>query len=407
MIFEASTINGETKAMFMNRRTLLAAGAGVAASGLAMPAYAQGAPLRIGLITTLSGPGGALGQDIRDAFALAIELEQGRLGGIPVAVTVEDDALRPPQGKQIAERFLRNDRIRLFTGIVFSNVLGAVAPDVLDGGGIYVSPNAGPSNFAGRECHPNYFVVSWQNDTLHESAGQLANNLGYRRMFILAPNYQAGRDALAGFRRLYRGEVIQEVFTRLDQTDYAAELAQIRAARPDAVFQFHPGGLGIAFLRQYAQAGLLQTIPQCVAAPSMDALTLAAVGEAAEGINLSSHWNTDFDNAPSRRFVDAFRARYNRTPTFYAQQSYDTALAIGATLRQTRGDVTNTAAFRTAMLRADFESTRGRFRFNTNQHPVQDWWHLRVERAGGNLALVTKGRILENHADAFVGQCRI
>jgi len=393
--------------MAINRRRLLAAGAGLAAGSLAVPAFAQGAPLRIGFITTLSGPGGSLGQDIRDAFALAIEMEQGRLGGVAVAVSVEDDALRPPQGKQIAERFLRNDRIRLFTGVVFSNVLGAVAPDVLDGGGIYVSPNAAPSNFAGRECHPNYFVVSWQNDSLHESAGQLANNLGYRRMFILAPNYQAGRDALAGFRRLYRGEVVQEIYTRLDQTDYAAELAQIRAARPEAVFQFHPGGLGIAFLRQYALAGLLQTIPMCVPFPSMDLNTLAAVGDAAEGINLSAHWNSDFDNAPSRRFVEAFRARYNRVPTFYAQQGYDTALAIGAALRQTRGDVTNVAAFRTAMMRADFASTRGRFRFNTNQHPVQDWWHLRVDRVGGSLALVTQGRVLENHADAHVGLCRI
>ncbi|MCX7373073.1 MAG: ABC transporter substrate-binding protein, partial [Alphaproteobacteria bacterium] len=238
----------------MNRRAFLAA---TAATPLAAPAFAQGAPLRIGFITTLSGPGGYIGADARDAFQLAIDAEQGRLGGVSVALSVEDDGLRPPQGKQIVERMLRNDRIRLFTGVIFSNVLGAVAPDVLDGDAIYVSNNAGPSNFAGRECHRNYFVVSWQNDSLHESAGQLANNLGYRRMMILAPNYQAGRDALAGFRRLFRGEVIGEQFTRLDQTDYAAEMAQIRAARPDAVFHFHPGGLGIAFLRQYAQAGLL------------------------------------------------------------------------------------------------------------------------------------------------------
>jgi len=386
----------------MNRRAFLAA----TAAPLAAPAFAQGAPLRIGFITTLSGPGGYIGADARDAFLLAIDAEQGRLGGVNVALSVEDDGFRPPQGKQIVERMLRNDRIRLFTGVIFSNILGAVAPDVLDADAIYVSNNAGPSNFAGRECHRNYFVVSWQNDSLHESAGQLANNLGYRRMMILAPNYQAGRDALAGFRRLFRGEVIGEQFTRLDQTDYAAEMAQIRAARPDAVFHFHPGGLGIAFLRQYAQAGLLSTIPQCIPAPSMDSTILGAVGDAAEGINLSSHWNTDFDNAPSRAFVTAFRARYNRTPTYYAQQAYDTALAIGAALRQTRGDVAP-AAFRTAMLRADFQSTRGRFRFGPNQHPVQDWFALKVERTGGALGLVTKGRILENHGDAYAAQCRI
>ncbi|MCS6890061.1 MAG: ABC transporter substrate-binding protein [Rhodovarius sp.] len=387
----------------IGRRALLST---AAALPLAAPAFAQGAPLRIGMITTLSGPGGYLGQDIRDGFALAIEMEQGRLGGVPVAVTVEDDGLRPPQGKQIAERFLRNERIRLFTGVVFSNVLGAVAPEVLDADAIYVSANAGPSNFAGRECHRNYFVVSWQNDNLHESAGQLANNLGYQRMVILAPNYQAGRDALAGFRRLFRGQVLQELYTRLDQTDYAAEMAQIRAARPDAVFQFHPGGLGIAFLRQYAQAGLLASIPQCVAAPSMDSTILSAVGDAAEGINLSSHWNSDFDNEASRRFVAAFRQRYNRIPTYYAQQGYDTALAIGAALRATRGDV-SPAAFRPAMLRADFVSTRGRFRFGPNQHPIQDWYALKVERVGGQLALVTKGKILEDHGDAYAAQCRL
>lgn len=390
----------------MNRRAFLAASAATMTAPLAMPAFAQGAPLRIGMITTLSGPGGYLGQDIRDAFALAIEMEQGRLGGQAVQVLTEDDALRPAQGKSIAERFLRNERIRLFTGVVFSNVLGTVAPEVLDGDGIYVSPNAGPSNFAGRECNRNYYVVSWQNDSLHESAGELANQLGYRRMFILAPNYQAGRDALTGFKRLFKGEVVQEVYTRLDQTDYAAEMAQIRAARPDAVFQFHPGGLGIAFLRQYAQAGLMANVPQCVAAPSMDSTTLAAVGDAAEGVNLTSHWNSDFDNAPSRRFVEAFRAKYNRMPTYYAQQGYDTALAIGAALRQTRGSV-DPAAFRTAMLRAEFQSTRGRFRFGANQHPVQDWWALKVERVGGQLALVTKGRVLENHGDAYAGQCRL
>lgn len=389
----------------MQRRGFLAASAGLT-SVLAAPAYAQGAPVKIGMITTLSGPGGYLGADIRDAFQLAVEQEQGKLGGINVQVLVEDDALRPGQGKSIAERFLRNERIRLMTGVVFSNVLGTVAPDVLDADGIYVSPNAAPSNFAGRECHRNYYTMAWQNDTLHETAGVLANTLGYKRMFILAPNYQAGRDALTGFKRKFGGEVVQEVYTRLDQTDYAAELAQIRAARPDAVFQFHPGGLGIGFLRQYAQAGLLSTIPQCVPNPSMDSTTLAAVGDAAEGVNLTSHWNSDFQNPASQAFVAAFRAKYNRLPTYYAQQGYDTALAIGAALRQTRGSI-DPAAFRTAMLKADFVSTRGKFAFGPNQHPVQDWYALKVERVNGALALVTKSKILENEGDSYAAQCRL
>jgi branched-chain amino acid transport system substrate-binding protein len=371
------------------------------------PALAQ-QPLKIGFITTLSGPAGYLGQDVRDAFQLAIDLEGGKLGGVPVQIVVEDDGLRPGQGKTIAERMLRTDGIRLFSGIVFSNVLGAVAPDVLDAGAIYVSPNAGPSNFAGRECHRNYFVVSWQNDSLHESAGRSASELGYGRAFILAPNYQAGQDALAGFKRLFKGQIVGEQFTRLDQTDFAAEMAAIRAANPDVVFQFHPGGLGIAFLRQYQQAGLLGRIPMVLASPSLDHTTLKAVGEAALGVNVTAHWNVDFDNPANKRFVEAFRAKYNRTPTYYAAQGFDTALAIGAALRQTGGRIDNTEAFRTAMLKADFQATRGPFRFGPNQHPVQDWWALKVERAAsGELEIRTRRRVLENHGDAYAAQCRL
>lgn len=398
----------------IERRTLLRT-AGVAAMAplLARPALAQsatgqGAALKIGMITTLSGPGGYLGQDIRDAFALAMEMEDGRLGGTPVRLLVEDDALKPGQGKQIAERFLKNEKIRLVTGVVFSNVLGAVAPDVLDSDGIYVSPNASPSTFAGRECHRNFWSVAWQNDSLHESAGQAAMNLGFKRMFILAPNYQAGKDAITGFKRFYKGQIAGEVYTRLDQTDYAAEMAQIRAAQPDAVYQFHPGGLGIAFLKQYVQAGLSGTTPMVLASPSMDSTTLAAVGEAALGINVTAQWNSDFDNPASRRFVEAFTAKYGRTPTYYAQQGYDTALAIGAALKGTGGSVEDLAAFRKAMQPASFESPRGRFAFGANQHPVQDWYLLKVERgADGKPALVTKGKVLENHTDAYAGQCRM
>jgi branched-chain amino acid transport system substrate-binding protein len=392
----------------MHRRHLLAA---AVAAGLAAGAGIGGAqaqtPVKIGMITTLSGPGGYLGADIRDGFQLAIDMENGRLGGVPVQLLVEDDGFRPPQGKEIAERYLRNEGVKLVTGIIFSNIAGAAVPDVLDAGAFYVSPNAAPSNFAGPECHPNYFVVSWQNDNLHESAGQATQELGYRRAFILAPNYQAGRDALTGFKRQFKGEIVGEVYTRLDQTDYAAEMAQIRAANPDVVFQFHPGGLGIAFLRQYQQSGLLASIPMVVAAPSMDHTIMTTVGDAAVGIHLTSHWFDDFDNAANRRFVEAFRAKFNRMPTAYAAQSYDTALAIGAALRRTGGSLDNAEAFRTALKAADFQSVRGPFRFNTNNHPIQDWWMGRVEKApDGTLFMRTMRKVLENHADVYAARCR-
>jgi len=371
------------------------------------PALAQ-QPVKIGMITTLSGPGGYLGQDVRDAFNLAIEMEGGKLGGVPVQLLVEDDALKPGQGKEIAERFMKTERVKLLTGIIFSNVAGAVVPDILDNGGVYVSPNAGPSNFAGKECHKNYFVVSWQNDTLHESAGQNATNLAFKRAYVLAPNYQAGRDAIAGFKRFFKGEVVGETYTRLDQTDFAPEMAQIRAAKPDVVFQFHPGGLGITFARQYAQAGLLSEVPMVVAAPSLDAVILKAIGDAAMGVNISSHWNSDLPNEANKKFVAEFQKKYGRMPTYYASQGYDTALAIAAALKATGGKVDDVNAFSAAMRKADFKSVRGNFKFGPNQHPVHDWYSLRVERgADGNLAIVTKGKVLESHGDFYAKDCKI
>ncbi len=388
----------------MTKRILVAATVALLAAGAAR---AQ-SPLKIGMITTLSGPGGYLGQDIRDAFQLAIDRDDGKLGGVPVQLLVEDDGLKPGQAKQIVDRYLGSEKIRLLTGIVFSNVAGAVVPDILDAGAIYVSPNAAPSNFAGKDCHRNYYVVSWQNDTLHESAGQAATNLGYKRMFILAPNYQAGKDALAGFKRFYKGEVAGEVYTRLDQTDFAAEMAQIRAAKPDAVFQFEPGGLGIAFLKQYQQAGLLGQVPMVVAAPSMDWTTMEAVGDAAVGVVVTSHWNADFDNPANKAFVAAFQAKYHRMPTSYAAQSYDTALAIAAALKGDGGTVTDTEKFRTAMLKADFASVRGAFKFGPNQHPIQDWYVAKVERgADGKLNIHTQGKVLTQRGDAYSDQCKL
>ncbi len=391
----------------MTRFPMMALAAAAFCAPLAGAASVQ-EPLKIGMITTLSGPGGYLGQDIRDAFNLAIEMQGGKLGGAPVQVVVEDDALKPGQGKQIADKFMKTDKIKLLTGIVFSNVALAVVPDVLEDGGIYVSPNAGPSNLAGKECNANYYVVSWQNDSLHESAGANANNLGYKKAFILAPNYQAGKDALEGFKRTFKGEVIGEVFTRLDQTDFAAEMAQIRNAKPDMVFQFHPGGAGIAFMRQYQQAGLLETVPMVVPSPSMDAVTLKAIGEAAVGVNVSAQWNSDFDNAANKAFVEAWTKKYNRPITYYASQGYDTALAIGAALKQTGGKVDDAKAFRTAMLKADFSATRGNFKFGKNQHPIQDWYSMKVVKgADGAPIIKTMGKISSDTGDFYAKDCKL
>jgi branched-chain amino acid transport system substrate-binding protein len=384
-------------------------GAGLALSALLATGAVAQTPVKIGFITTLSGPGGYIGADARDAFNLAVEMDGGKLGGVPVQVVVEDDGLKPGQGKQIADRMMKTDGIKLFTGIIFSNVLGATAPDILDSGGIYVSLNAGPSNFAGKDCHKNYFVVSWQNDTLHESAGQNATNLGYKKAFILAPNYPAGKDALAGFKRFFKGDIVGEVYTRLDQTDFAPEMAQIRAAKPDMVFHFHPGGLGITFARQYQQAGLLGTVPLVVAAPSVDVNIVKALGDAAIGTNGTTHWNTDFDNPANKKFMDAWMKKYpGRLPTYYASQAYDTALAIGAALKGVNGDLKDTEKFRQAMLKADFQAVRGAFKFGPNQHPIQDWVATRVEKgAEGTPVIKTIGKVFTDKGDVFSKDCKL
>ncbi|MGX1306391.1 branched-chain amino acid transport system substrate-binding protein [Amorphus suaedae] len=382
----------------------LAAGVFAAAMGGA-GAMAQD-PLKIGFITTLSGPAGYLGQDVRDGFQLAVDMEDGNLGGVPVDLMIEDDGLKPANGRQIADRFLTDEDVKLFTGLIFSNVAGAVVPEVVEAGAIMISPNAGPSEFAGKDCNANYFVVSWLTDTMQGSAGQNATDLGYKRAFVLAPNYQAGKDAIQGFKRYFKGEIVGEIYTKLDQSDFAAEMAQIRAAAPDVVFQFQPGGLGIAFTRQYQQAGLLDTIPMVVSEPSMDHVILKAVGEAAEGLNVSGAWNTDLDNAANKEFVAKFEEAYGRTPTMYAAQGYDTARAIAAALKQTGGSVDDTEAFRTAMLKADFESVRGYFAFGKNQHPIQDWYAMTVAPGDdGAMTLKTRAKILEHHGDPFAAEC--
>jgi len=382
-----------------------------AAAAIALGAgSAQAAdPVKIGFITTLAGPAGYIGEDSRDAFLLAVKLGGGKLGGVPVSVTVEDDGLQPGKGKQIAERFLKDDNMKIITGVIFSNVLLAVAPTVTQAGAFYVSNNAAPSQLAGKGCDKNYFVVSWQNDTLHESAGQYATNLGYKKMVILAPNYAAGKDALTGFKRFYKGQVIAEIYTKLNQTDFAAEMAQIRDAKPDAVFQFHPGGLGITFAKQYVQAGLMKSIPMLVASPGMDDRIMNALGDNAVGVVSTTHWNWDYDNASNKEFVAEFRKAYNRMPDFYASQAYDAALLIGSALKAVGGDMSKADAFRAALKKADFASTRGKFRFGPNNHPIQDWYSRKVEKtADGKLENRTFGsKVLTDRGDAYSDECKM
>lgn len=379
----------------------------IAACILLSGVAASAEPVKIGMITTLSTKAGYLGEDIRDGFELAIEQEGGKLGGIPVDLLVDDDQRKPEKARQIADRYMKKDGVKIMTGIVFSNVALAVAPKVVRSGVVYVGANAGPSALAGKNCNPNYFSVSYQNDNLDEVVGQYATDAGIKDVYLIAPNYPAGKDHLAGFKRYYKGKISGEVYTKLGQADYAPEIANIRATKPSAVFFFLPGGMGINFIKQYAQAGLNKDIPLLGPAFSFDERLLGAVGDAAVGTINGSQWTHDLDNAANKQFVEAFRAKYGRTPTLYASQGYDAARLIGSALKAVNGDVSDLAAFQAAVKKADFESVRGNFKFGNNNHPVQDFYVREVVKTDdGKTTNKTLKKVFTDHVDAYAGLCK-
>ncbi|HZH26910.1 MAG TPA: ABC transporter substrate-binding protein [Azospirillaceae bacterium] len=384
----------------------LAAVAAVGASAWA-PARAQDA-VRIAMISTLSGPNAGLGVDIRDGFALAVEHLGGRMGGRPVQILEGDDQLRPEVGVQLTERMIEREKVDFVTGTVFSNVALAMMPTIARNRVFYVSPNAGPSALAGQQCSPWFFNVAWQNDNNHEAMGQHMTNAGIRRAYIMAPNYPAGTDALAGFKRYFKGEIVGEVYTPLNQLDYAAELAQLRAANPDGVYVFYPGGLGINFVKQYEQAGLAGRVPLFGSAFTFDQDVLQALSESVVGTKNTAQWSPDLDNPQNKRFVEAFVAKYNRIPSLYASQGYDAALLIDSAVKATGGDLRNKDAVRAALRKADFPSVRGGFRFNTNHYPVQTYYLREIYKDGqGRLTNRVVSPVFQDHADAYVGQCQM
>ncbi len=382
----------------MSIRTLLFAGAAAVAT---VAGVAQAEGLKVGMITTLSGGGAGLGIDVRDGFLLALKMAGD--AGSDVEVIVEDDQQKPDIAVQLADKFIQADQVDVLTGIIWSNLAMAVVPAVTAQGKFYLSPNAGPSALAGAGCHANYFNVAWQNDNLHEAAGAYANTAGFKNSFILAPNYPAGTDALAGYKRFYEGELAGEIYTQLGQTEYAGEIAQIRASGADSVFFFLPGGMGIAFMKQYAESGV--GIPLVGPAFSFDQGILQAVGEAALGVKNTSQWSKDLDNEANKAFVAAFLEEYGRLPSLYASQGYDTANLLLSAMA--KADVSDAVGFRAALEAADFASTRGNFRFGPNHHPIQDIYVREVIKEGDVYTNKIVGVALKDHADAYAAECKM
>jgi len=378
----------------------------VAIAWLATPALAQ-QKVKIGFITTLSGPQAAIGQDMRDAVELALDHLGRKMAGLPVEVIYEDDTFKPDVGKQKSEKLVQQDQVHFVTGYIWSNVLLAALKTVVEDGDTFlISANAGPSQIAGEQCHKNFFSTSWQNDQTPMAMGELLNKHNVKKIYLMAGNYAAGKDMLAGMKRTFKGEVIGEDLTKWpDQLDFSAELSKIRAAKPDAVFVFYPGAHGVQFLTQYAQAGLKGQVPLYTAF-TIDAITLPQQKELALGVLGAQQWVNDLPNAANKKFVADFRKKYGRYPSFYGAQSYDAIMLIASAVEAVAGDLSKKDAMRDAMRKANFASVRGPYKYNHNHFPIQNFYIQEVvQDAAGTLTLKTVETILHDHKDAYADKC--
>ena len=385
------------------RNTLIAS-----AALLALSAHAQ-STVKVGLLSTLSGPGAGLGVDIRDGFQLAVKLAGGKLGGQTTEVIVADDQASPDVGRQTADRLVKRDKVDFMTGVVFSNVMLAVGAPTFQSQTYYISANAGPSQYAGEQCNPFFFSASYQNDNMHEAAGQVVADKGFKRVAVIAPNYPAGKDAITGFKRFYKGEVASEALPALNQLNFGTEIAQLRATKPDAVYIFLPGGMGINFIKQFVGAGLSKDMTLFGPGFSGDEDVIKAVGEPMLGMFNTSQWAHDMDNAANKKFVAEFEKEYGRLPTMYAAQGFDAAQLIDSAVRDTKGKLTDKAAVRKALMAAKFNSVRGEFKFNKNQFPIQNYYLRMVSKdAKGRVTnRLLGGAVLKNHSDAYASSCKM
>lgn len=362
--------------------------------------------IKIGFLTTLSGPGASLGQDIRDAFLLAVKMNGGKLGGLPADVTVTDDQNNPVSARQTVERYIKRDNVDVITGPVFSSVVLPILPTVLQSDTVFISTNTGPADYAGKKCDPNFFVVSWQNEDVPMAMGAFANEQGYKRVAMIAPNYPGGRETLQGFKRKYTGKVVDEIYTKMGQLDYSAEIANLKNANPDAVFYFLPGGMGVNFVKQYKASGMQKDTPLLATGFTVEVADIAALGQDLVGTYNSSQWAHDLPNEANKKFVKAYLKEYGRLPSMYSSQGYDAAMLIDGAVRQVNGNIEDHKAFLKALEDAKFDSVRGDFKFNNNHYPIHDIYMRQViEDDQGNIRNKLVGTVLEEHQDIFSGQC--
>jgi branched-chain amino acid transport system substrate-binding protein len=377
---------------------------------LASPAAAD--KVKIGFVTTLTTPVAVIGKDMRDAVDLAVEHIGGKMANLDVEIIYADDEFNSQKGKQATERLVLSDNVDIVAGYIWSNVLLASAPVVLNEGKILISANAGPSPLAGAQCNQNFFNIAWQNDQTPMALGELLNQEGVESLYLVAPNYAAGQNMVAGVERTFKGKIVGKDMTVWpSQRDWSAELSKVKAAKPEGVFTFYPGPAGPAFIKQYQQAGLAGTVP-LYSVYTLDSISLPlfqkANMETVLGTKMTQFWAPDLDNPANKKFVADFRAKYGRYPSFFAAQSYDSIMYIKSAIEAVNGDVLNTAGMRAALKKADFPSVRGKFTMGNNHFPIQNFYERTVVKdADGNWTTAGGRVVLKDHQDPYASQCKM
>src|SRR5436190_8187358 len=372
---------------------------------MAAGAAAAQEKIKIGVIVTLSGPPAALGAQVRDGFALAVKGLGGKMAGREVEIVNVDDELKPDGAVTKVRGLLEREKVDFVVGPIFSNILLAIHKPVAENKSFLISPNAGPSSYAGKDCSPFFYVTSYQNDQNFRVLGKVAQDRGYKRMYLLVPNYQAGRDAVAGFKLDYKGEIVEESYLPLNTIDFQPELTKINSLKPDALFTFMPGGLGVNLVKQYRQAGLADRIP-VLSAFTVDESTLPAQQDAEVGMFGGANWAPNLDNPQSKKFVASYEAAYGTVPGTYAMQAYDTAMLIDSAVKAVKGDLANKDAVSAALKKADFTSLRGGFKLNTNGYPIQNFYLTKVaKRPDGKFQTEIVEKVFENYGDRYAKEC--
>jgi len=377
------------------------------ASLLLFPASAGAADnVKIGFITTLSGPAGIIGKHMKDASELALMMLGGKVGVVPAQIVYGDDQQKPDIGRQVADEMLTRDKVDFLTGVIWSNVMLAIYQPAIQSGTLLISANAGPHEIAGEKCAPNFFSASWQNDQTPEAMGKFMDDQKMSDVYLIAPDYAAGHDMMSGFKRFFKGKVVAETYAKFGQSDYQVEISQIRDANPKAVFAFLPGGMGIQFVKQYAQAGMREKIP-LYSAFTVDETTLPAIGDAAEGNYEVGFWSPDLDNPRNKEFVTAFRQKYNYWPSYYAAQSFDAIAMIERAVAAAKGDLADKKTMIAALEKADFPSVRGKFKYNTNHFPIENFYLLKTVAgpAGEDPVMEIQRTVFTNHKDSYSKEC--